>query len=182
MSQINYDFNLLNLLFKNKNHIRGFAKQLGTNQTTISRKIYELYEQNIVDYHQEGKNKVFFLKKTLEAKESAYLMEIHNLIETIHQYQELRRIIERIQKNKQVTLALLFGSYAKGNAHKESDIDIYVETKKKSIKEEIELIDNRIHVKIGAYDKQNLLIKEIDRNHVIIKGLEEYYEKNKFFD
>lgn len=182
MLQINYNIRILASLFEKENHIRGLAKEIGTNQTTISRKVYELYKENVVDYREEGKNKVFFLKKTLEAKEYIYLVEIYKLLETIHKYPELRRIIEQIQKNKSITLAMLFGSYAKGNAHKDSDIDIYVETRNKDLKEKIEVINTRIRVKIGLYDKRNLLIKEIEKYHVILKGIEKYYEKNQFFE
>lgn len=181
MSQINYDIKIIASLLEKKNHIRGLAKEIGTNQTTISRKIYELYEKNVVDYHQEGKNKMFFLKKTLEVREYLYLAEVYALLETVQRYPELRRIIEQIRKNEKITLVLLFGSYAKGIAHKESDIDIYIETQNRKHKEEMEAIDSRIRVKIGKYDKKNLLIKEIEKHHVIIKGIEEYYERNQFF-
>jgi len=35
---------------------------------------------------------------------------------------------------------------------------------------------------MGRYDKENLLIKEIESNHIIIKGIEKFYKKNRFFD
>ena len=94
----------------------------------------------------------------------------------------LRRVIELIKKNDKIRLAILFGSYAKGIAAKDSDIDIYIDTKDAKLKEEAEQIDSKISVKIGSYNKDSLLIKEIEKNHVIIKGTELYYEKNKFFD
>ncbi|MBI4447428.1 nucleotidyltransferase domain-containing protein, partial [Candidatus Woesearchaeota archaeon] len=81
-----------------------------------------------------------------------------------------------------IRLAILFGSYAKGTANKESDIDIYIDTKDANLKEEVELISSKISVKIGKYNKESLLIKEIEKAHVIIKGVELYYEKNKLFD
>ena len=97
-------------------------------------------------------------------------------------YPRLRRIVDQIKKNKKITLAILFGSYAKYTAKKDSDIDIYINTKNTRLKEEIELIDSKISLKIGNYDRDSLLIKEIEKNHVILKGAELYYEKNKIFD
>lgn len=181
MSQNNYKLHIVQVLLKNENHIRGLAKDLDTNQTTISRKLTELYEENIVDYTQEGKNKVFSLKKTLEAKQYACIVELYKLFEALQKYPKLRLIVENIRKNEKVSLAILFGSYAKGIATLDSDIDLYVETQNITLKKEIELIDSRISVKIGKYDSQNILIKEIQKNHIIIKGVEEYYEKNTFF-
>jgi predicted nucleotidyltransferase len=182
MSQINYNIKIVEALLKSENHIRGLAKALNTNQTTIARKARELYEDNIVDFKQEGKNKVFSLKKTLEAKQYACLVEIYKLLETLMRYPRLRRIVDQIKKNKKITLAILFGSYAKYTAKKDSDIDIYINTKNTRLKEEVELIDSKISLKIGKYDRDSLLIKEIEKNHVILKGAELYYEKNKIFD
>ena len=182
MSQINYNYKIVESLQKSETHIRGLAKKLDTNQTTIARKIQELCRNNIVDFRQEGKNKVVFLKKSLEAKQYAYGVETAKFLELLRMYPHVRRIMESIKKNPKVGLALLFGSYAKGIAHKDNDIDIYVDTKNRKLKEEIESIDTKISVKIGGYNRDSLLIKEIEKNHVIIKGVEEYYEKNKFFD
>jgi predicted nucleotidyltransferase len=180
MSQNNYK--IIEALLKSENHIRGLAKLLNTSQTTIARKAQELHENNVVDFKQEGKNKVVFLKKSLEAKQHAYNVETQKLLETLKKYPHLRRIIELIKKNEKISLAILFGSYAKNTAKKDSDIDIYLDTTDSKLKEEVELIDSKISVKIGKYDKDSLLIKEIEKNHVIIKGIEIYYEKNKFFD
>ena len=182
MSQNNYNINIAEALLKSENHIRGLAKLLKTNPTTIARKVQELHKNNIFDFKQEGKNKVVFLKKSLEARQYAYNVETQKLLETLKKNPYLRRVIELIKKNKKISLAILFGSYAKDLAKKESDIDIYIDSTDKNLKEEIELIDSKINVKIGKYDKESLLIKEIEKNHVIIKGIELYYEKNKFFD
>ncbi|MBI2129027.1 nucleotidyltransferase domain-containing protein [Candidatus Woesearchaeota archaeon] len=182
MSQNNYNIRIIESLFKSGNHIRGLARLLKTNQTTIARKVHELYRENIVDFKQEGRNKAFFLKKTLEAKQYAYLVESHKLLKILKKYPHLRRIIELIRKNQKISLSILFGSYAKGIAAKDSDIDIYIDTKDAKLKEEVEQIDSKISVKIGSYNKDSLLIKEIEKNHAIIKGTELYYEKNKFFD
>jgi len=182
MSQNNYNLKIVETLLGNENYIRGMAKVLHTNQTTIARKANELYKQNIVDYKKEGKNKIIFLKKTLEAKQYSCIVEMDRLLQIIKKYPLLRRIVEQIKKNKKITMAILFGSYAKGIATTNSDIDIYINTDNNKIKEEIEKIDSRISVKIGDYNKDSLLIKEIEKNHVIVKGVELFYEKNKFFD
>ena len=79
-------------------------------------------------------------------------------------------------------MIILFGSYAKGIAKKESEIDIYIETTNNSIKERIKSINSRINVKIGKFDANSLLIKEIIKNHVILRRVEQFYEKSRFFE
>jgi len=182
MEQKDYRAEIINELLRNRNHVRSIAKDLGTNHMTISRKIRELVNENVVDFKEEGKNKVYFLKKTLEAKAYIIKSEHYKLIKIINKYPQLRVIFEKIQKDNRIKMALLFGSYAKKIAKSESDIDIYIETLNKNVKKDIEMINSKINVKIGKYDRENLLAKEIEKNHVIIKGVEEYYEKNKFFN
>lgn len=169
-------------LLKNEGHIRGIAKKLSTNHTLIIRKMRDLSRENAVDFRQEGRNKVYFLKKSIEAKKYAFMAEDYKLMKLLRRYPGLRGVIEKVQGNKGIRLAVLFGSYAKGIAKKDSDIDVYVDTKEARLKQEIERMDTRLNVKIGEYDPSNLLIMEIDKNHVILKGVEEYYEKSRFFE
>jgi predicted nucleotidyltransferase len=182
MEQKDYKLEIVLELLKNENHIRGMAKSLNTNHMNIVRKIKELSKENVVDYIQKVKNKAYSLKKTAEAKAFVFMAENYKLTRAIQKYPALRGIIEKIQKNKKIKLAVLFGSYAKAMAKPDSDIDLYIDTASNKLKAEIGKIDTKLSVKIGKYDKSNLLIKEIDKNHIIIKGIEEYYEKNGFFD
>lgn len=177
MEQKDYKMEIVKNLLKEKNHAREIAKNLRINHMMINRKLGELSKENIVDFEQKGKNKVYFLKKSLEAEMAKILMEEYFLIKTLEKYPNLRKVVEKIRKEKRIKLAILFGSYAKKNADKNSDIDIFIESKDTSIKKNLMKFDSRINVKLGKYDKNNNLIKEIDKNHIILKGFEEYYEK-----
>lgn len=181
MEQKSYKLEIVEGLLKQRNHVRGLAKVLKINHMMVSRKMRELLKENVVDYVQEGKNKVYHLKKTEEARVYALMAEDYKLLKLLKGYPHLRKIIQGIQANKKVGLAVLFGSYAKGLAKKDSDIDIYVETAERGIKQSIGLLDSKLSVKIGKYDKTSLLIKELEKDHVIIKGAERYYEASGFF-
>lgn len=182
MSQKDYKLEIVNNLTWNGWHVRGLAKHIGVNHMLLFRKFRELYNENALDYKQEGKNKVYFLKKTIEAKIYFFMGENYKMAKLLEKYPSLREIMGKIQENKKIKLAILFGSYAKGLAKKDSDIDIYIETANKKIKQEIERINLKVNVQTGKYDKNNLLIKEIEKNHVIIKSVENFYEKYNFFD
>ncbi len=182
MEQKNYKLEIVNELLGKPQHIRALAIKVGTNHTTIIRKIRELYNENVLDYKEEGKNKTYFLKKTPEAKNYAFMAETYKLNQILKKYPSLRNVLDKTQKNKKIKMAVLFGSYAKGLAKKESDIDIYIDASSLSLRQEIEKINSKLSVKIGKYDKNSPLIKEIEKNHVIIKGVEDFYEKFKFFE
>lgn len=181
MEQKDYRLEIVLTLLKKDNHIRGIARELDTNHMLIQRKIQNLLKNNIVDFKEEGRNKVYFLKKTAETYSYIIMAEQYNLTKILSKYPLLRSIVEKLQKDKRIKLAILFGSYAKELAKKDSDIDIYIWTKDSNIKKEYSITDSKLSIKIGKYNKEDNLIKEIEKNHIIIKGTEEYYEKNKFF-
>ena len=182
MSRKDYNMEIVLELLKGSNHIRGLAKALSTNQTTIARKVNDLTKRNALDYTVSGKNKVYSLKKTAEARQHVFMAEHYKLLQSLNKYPIVRAIAEGIQKNKMAQLAVIFGSYAKGIAHKDSDIDIYIEGNNKKLKRELELMNSKSSIKTGGYDRKNLLIKEIEKNHVIIKGVEQFYENSGFFE
>ncbi len=181
MEQKDYKLEIMNELLKNNNYVRGLARKFKTNHMIILRRMEELFDSNIVDYKTQGKNKVYFLKKNPETKAFIFTAENYKLIQILKKHSFLRKIIEKIQNNNKIKLAIIFGSYAKNTENKRSDIDIYIETTNRKIKQNLEMIDSKINIKIGKYDRKNLLIREIEKNHIIIKGVERYYEKTKFF-
>ncbi|MFH0836857.1 MAG: nucleotidyltransferase domain-containing protein [Candidatus Aenigmatarchaeota archaeon] len=181
ISYRDYKFEIVLELLKNQSHIRALAKDIGTNHMTILRKIKELSDDNVIDYKQEGKNKTYFLKKSIEARNYVMMAENYKLLQLLTKYPQLRKIVDAIHENKHIKLAILFGSYAKAIAKKDSDIDVYIDTNGKKLKNELERTDSRISVKLGNYDRKSPLGKEIEKNHVILKGMEDYYEKLGIF-
>ena len=181
MEQKDYKLEIVLELLRGEGHVRGISRVLYTNHMIISRKIKELSRENVVDYKTEGKNKSYFLKKTSEARAYVFMAENYKLLRLLAKYSTLRNIIEKIQNRKKIKIAILFGSYTKYLAKQESDVDIYIEVADKETKRELSLTDSRLSIKTGKLDKENLLIKEIIKNHIILKGMEEYYEKIGFF-
>ena len=170
------------LLIRSENHVRGIAKQLNESHSTVLRKLTILVKENALDYKKEGKNKVFFIRKNLQAKNYVFNAERYKMIKLLKTYPELNVIIDDLLKKNDEKLVVLFGSYAKFIANKESDIDIYVETSGRKLKEKLESVNSKIKVKIGSFDLESNLIKEIVKNHIILKGVEEFYEKTEFFE
>ncbi len=173
---------ILDLLKTKENHIRGIAKNLGASHTTALRKIDELVKENVLDYKKEGKNKVFFLKKTLQAKNYVYMAENYKTNKLLEKYPELSIILKEAMLKTNSNLVVLFGSYAKFIAKQDSDIDLFIETKDRSLKSKMKEVSNKINLKIGNFDLDSALIKEIIKNHVIMKGIEMFYEKTKFLE
>ncbi len=178
--ELNIASEIIDILSGEEIHARALAKRLDINHMTVIRNLKELVSENVLEFRKEGRNKVYFLKRNMEARSYALISEVYKLNKTLKKYPELRKTIKDIQQNKEIGLAVLFGSYAKGTANMNSDIDVFIETKDRNLKKELELLNSRLSVKLGEYDRSSPLIKEIEKNHIIIKGAELFYEKIGF--
>ena len=181
MEQKRYKYEIILNLLNGSNHLRQIAKELNINHMTIKRALEALVKENVLDVKVQGKNNIYSIKKTLEAKNNVFISEIYKFNKFLNEHPKLKKDIIELKKLP-VKLILIFGSYAKCNEKEDSDIDIYIETLDNNIKERASNINKKFSIKIGRYDKNNLLIKEIEKNHIILNGLEIFYEKNKFFD
>lgn len=177
----NLELEVMLVLIRNETHLREIARILNESHSTILRKINLLVKENVLDYKKEGKNKIFFIRDNLKAKNYIYSAEIYKLNKLLKKYPEFTIIFEDIKKNSSKGMIILFGSYAKGIPKENSDIDVYIETKDNKIKDKLKELHSRLSVKIGPFDTKSLLIKEIIKNHIIIRGLEDFYAKNEFF-
>ncbi len=173
---------ILALLKYKESHVRGIAKITSQPHANVSRLMKKLLKENIVDFKYEGKNKIFRLKKGIETLNYAYMAEHYKLLKLIEKYPTLAIITESILSKADENLVIIFGSFAKFSATKDSDIDIFIETTNRNVRLAVENINSKLSVKIGQFDTNSLLIKEIIKDHIIIKGVEYYYEKNKIFD
>lgn len=169
------DLKIVGSLLDYEGHIRELSRRVKLNHMAVKRTTDKMLKKNILDFRFIGKNKVFVLKKSLESRNKILEYEIYKQIKIIDKYPLLRSLFEKIISNKKITLCLLFGSYAKGLAHERSDIDIYFDSEDINVKKELESLNSKISVKMGKFDKDSVLIKEMIKNHVIIKGFEEYY-------
>jgi predicted nucleotidyltransferase len=180
MEQNGYNFlksKVLIWISKHPSHIRELALKFKVNHMKIKRLLEELYNRNILDFKFEGKNKKYFLKNNFESRNEILVSELDLQANIIEAFPILREIFEKIVSHEKIKLSILFGSYAKSTPLKSSDIDIYIETSSNGLKDEIEKINSKISVKIGTFNKNSLLMKEIIENHIIIKGFEDYYDK-----
>ena len=107
--------------------------------------------------------------------------EMYKQSRSLADYPLLRGVVREVVDLPEIHLALIFGSYAKGTAHDRSDIDLFIESEDRSLKKRLEGQYSVLSVKIGIFDRENPLVREIIRDHIILKGLEVYFEKTSFF-
>jgi predicted nucleotidyltransferase len=171
MFQKRNDMEIVLGLLKGESHLRGLFKSIGIPLATLKRSADTLVDANILDVRRMGKNRIFSLKKSLEAREYVLLAEHYKVLKAIDKYPKLIQIIEEARNNCK-GMIILFGSHANFTAKKDSDVDLYCLGGKV----------NGASVKTGEFKLDSLLVKEIIRNHLLIRGVEEYYERIRFFE
>ncbi|MBI2137617.1 nucleotidyltransferase domain-containing protein [Candidatus Woesearchaeota archaeon] len=179
--KVNYENEVLLAILKKDMHGRELAKALETSLTRIQSILNELRSYNILDYRVEGKNHIYFIKKNLIAKAFVLNSENYKLAKLLVKYPFLEPLLKEVMQKCPEQMIILFGSYAKFIPKKESDIDLYLDLTDKKVKEAVHSINEKFSVKTGKFNKEDLLIQEIVRNHVIINGGEAFYEKLGFF-
>ncbi|MBU3923403.1 MAG: nucleotidyltransferase domain-containing protein [Nanoarchaeota archaeon] len=180
--RVNYEFEVLLSLLKKEMHGRELAKELGTSLTRVQSILNDLRDGNVLDYRKVGKNHIYFIKKNIVSRSYVLSAENYKFVRVVSKHPFLEPLFEDIISKSGSGLIVLFGSYVKGNARKESDVDIYIEGVDEKVKKDVEKVSDLVSVKIGAFDKDALLVREIIKDHVIIKGGEEFYDKIGFFE
>ena len=179
--KVNYEYEVLLSLLKREMHGRELTKELKTSLTRVQSILNGLREYNVLDYKGEGKNHVYFIKKNLVAKSFILNAENYKLAKLLRKYSVLEPIFNEIIEKCQGKMIVLFGSYAKFSSKNDSDIDIYIDAKDNKVKDKLRNIYDNLSIQIREFNKEDLLIKEIIKNHVIIQGGEAFYEKCGFF-
>ncbi len=174
MYQIIYEIVLS--LNKKPQHLSALARTFKQNAMTLRRRLKELEERNVLDHERQGKNDIYMVKRTLEADTYLKIAEHERFIRTI-QDPTLRELAQTIAQDERIKLAILFGSRARGDHTPDSDIDLYINTKK--VKDEYEKRFSGLAVKTGEFSRKSPLIREIIKHHVILKGVDEYFAKSK---
>ncbi len=173
---------ILALLKEKQLHLRAISKFINCPHSTVQREIINLKNRVILNYNSVGKNKIISIKKGAESLYIIYQAEYYKTSKFLESHPEFSVLIEKLFKIKNIDIIILFGSYTKGLEKKDSDIDLFVETNSRIIREEIKNINSRLNIKIGKFDKETPLGREIIKNHIIMKGVELFYEKNPIFD
>ena len=140
---------------------------------TASRILSKLVKLNLIRYVIEGKNKKYYLDlKDQRIKLLINFIENYKSLKFSLKEKKIFLILEEIVKLKSL---VLFGSYAKGNATTESDVDVLIvgnenkkirEIARKQVKQ-VNLHFSTLKEFENLLKKKNILAVEIMKNHII---------------
>ncbi len=186
------ELKIIDFLAKNidkKFTINEIAKAIKEYYSFAHKKVIELIKDGIILKTRAGK--AYLCTLNLENEKTLALIQLSEIEKRNEFYEnnkEMKLILEDLVKALEpkycILSVVLFGSYAKGNATEESDIDILLLTKNSL---NIEKATREIHAKYGKdinsvvmtrddFKKQKgkVLIKEIMHSHCVLHGAESF--------
>lgn len=112
------------------------------------------------------------------------LAEVYKKIKLLKNNILIERVIIKVYKELSPNFLVIFGSYSKELQKKGSDLDIFTLEKgiDSKIKEIGKVFDIEINTKFYPYEifrekiDNDYLLKEIVKNHIIIKGFESFVD------
>src|SRR3989344_8151696 len=175
--------------YKSRFYLRQISKLSKIPLKTCQNVLNNLEKIKVLKSKIEGKNKYFSLNLD-NIKTKSYLLqsEIHKMDNFLLHYPQFKTFLKSINLN---TPLILFGSFAKLNADKNSDVDLMV-ISGKTPNLDFHLIPYKFHcVNLSeetfqkALKEKETLIEEIKDNHIIlnnhsfyITAMWDYYGKN----
>lgn len=138
------------------------ARRLG-----ISLRSYIMYEN---DATKENTIKYRFLMQELQKINA--VDEEHGILTT----EQIRMCCKEILDAYQVEYCYLFGSYAKGKATEQSDVDLLISTKEKGLRfyEIAERLRESLHKKVDLLDMKQLVNNETLIDEMLKEGIKIY--------
>ncbi len=174
--------------YAEKIHASEVARQLQIPQKTVARKLDVFSVEHLLNYKRLGKNKLFYLDLNKNTSFSLLqIMENYKEINFMIRYPKLSLLLGELSL---LCPVILFGSYAKGRAKEDSDVDVVIFARKSK---KIDSLLQRYYfnvqphyVSVVQFRKQlyagNALATEIVKDHIffgekekIIKLLMNYY-------
>jgi len=180
------ELKILRFLIENKGEytIRGLSKKIISDYRITYIAVERLIKKNLLSVKTFGNSKV--VSFTGNFSNEVFLVEFERQQKLLNN-KNFKVIVEDLKKITVHLVVLVFGSYAKGNSKKHSDIDLMIIVQNQSIIKKIEHVLSLLPLKIHDFiftEKEFLdmrlgkpnVVHEVVKNNVILYGIEQYYE------
>jgi len=160
--------------YKARFYLRQISKISKLPLKTCQNTLINLEKAKILKSKTEGKNKYFSLNlENIKTKSYLQHAEIYQTDLFIEKYPQFKMFLKSLKITAPV---IIFGSFAKFTADKNSDLDLLI-ISNKELKLPFHLLPFKPHqinmsekTFLKAIDKQEDLIKEIEENHIILNN------------
>ncbi|MBR5953039.1 MAG: nucleotidyltransferase domain-containing protein [Pseudobutyrivibrio sp.] len=145
----------------------GYTQSQAADYLKVSLRSYKSYEN---DPQKSNSIKYLYLIETLGKLNT--IDETHGILDI----EAIKEKCEKVFKDYKIEYCYLFGSYAKGKAKEDSDIDLLISSTVKGLKFYglVEKLSNTLHKKIDLLDKDQLVANPELLDEVLKDGIKIY--------
>lgn len=162
-------------------YIREVAKLLSISPHTAQINLEDIEKKGVLESKTQGKIRTFKLRKSEHIKEYLLMTELYKKLMFMQKELVISEFITKATPYIS-GIGILFGSYTKGLATKESDVDLFIvgEYNQKKVAELGKEYGLEINVKNYSLDtfkshfRDDVLIREILNNHICLVNAEEF--------
>ena len=170
--------------FDREYYIREVEKLLKISPRTAQLILEDLENKGIIESKIKGKIKSYKLRVNELSKRYLTFVEQYKSIAFIERNLLVKEVIEKICPFID-GIGVIFGSYAKGTSNKESDLDLFIggDYERGGVKKVSRNLGIEISVKcypLKTFEKnihQDILLKEVLKNHVVFINTELFIQK-----
>jgi predicted nucleotidyltransferase len=162
-------------------YIREVEKLLNISSRTALLTLAKLEKKGILESKIRGKIKVYRIRRSTIAKEYFLLAEQYKKIRFLEKNHLIKEVLEKADHLLNGAV-IIFGSYAKEIQKEDSDLDLFIvgRSEEKKIRKIGKKYGVDINIKsypANVFEKEihdDILLKEIVENHIVIKGVESF--------
>jgi len=173
-----------------RHYFAEISKRTKITRPRTMRVLRKLVKNKILETKDEANIKYYYLRKDDITYVTLSMIEYNKTKQFLKKYKTIKRALEMFkEKYDNALISLIFGSYAKNYATKESDIDLllvkesFSKAKIKKIEDIIDLVNGRTGLRINPhlmkldeFKERNELAKEAIENHIILNGAELFFK------
>lgn len=173
-------------------HLREIARKVKLGIPAVKNHLDKFLKEKIITKRREGKNVKFFINFK-NKKIISYLTQVE-----FYRLEKLPRFVSNVafdllsMLETKPLIVLIFGSYAKGDYTKESDLDVLLvfntisDKVRKEIETKVKIVNSRYSVRVrpiyiswkefarNFFDEKNDFMKEVKENKIIVSGIEHW--------
>ena len=173
--------------YKKSLHLREISRRTEVDVKSIQLQVRRLEKANILSSVLKGRNRDYQLNLgNLTARYYMVMAEAFASITLLQKNFPIKKIVGEIGHLVD-GVVLLFGSYAKGTAVKESDVDLFIIADKKPkwrvFHDVSDLIDREVTMKSASREQfmkglenNDPLVREAVSDHFVLKGVDDFCE------
>jgi len=173
--------------YRRLSHLREIAKETAVDVSPIHYQLERLEKMRVLFSALKGRNKEYSLNLgNLSVKYYMTLAETYTTVTYLERNFLIKKITGELEAQIDGVI-ILFGSFAKGRATKNSDVDLFIVSEDESsvygraVREVQDLVGRKINVKsmneagfIKGFSNGEPLIREVVSDHVILKGIDKF--------